>query len=190
MTSIGRREFIAGSLLSSAALFSDGVRAQMAHGPEARVEVLLDEPIGAVSPDIYGHFTEHLGGVIYDGIWVGENSKIPNTGGIRTALVEHMRRIKAPVVRWPGGIQDPGAPWYSTVAHLVVQLRKPPNYSEQQFYQAAANVFGLLDPLLPAHLTWDWYRDGDGHTGQWPPDPGAGFFLDDPHNLDNEIFDI
>ena len=44
-----------------------------------------------------------LGGAVYDGIWVGENSRVPNTGGIRTALVEALRRIKAPVIRWPGG---------------------------------------------------------------------------------------
>ena len=97
MTSVGRREFIAGSLLGGAALLTAGVRAQVARGAEARVEVLIEEPIGTISPDIYGHFTEHLGGVIYDGIWVGEDSKIPNTGGIRTALVEKMRRIKPSV---------------------------------------------------------------------------------------------
>jgi len=47
--------------------------------------------------------TEHIGGVIYDGIWVGENSPVPNIGGLRAALVEHMRRFKPSVVRWPGG---------------------------------------------------------------------------------------
>jgi alpha-N-arabinofuranosidase len=70
---------------------------------DTRVEVLLDEPIGTISPDLYGHFTEHIGGVIYDGIWVGEGSKIPNTGGIRNELVEYMKRLKPSVVRWPGG---------------------------------------------------------------------------------------
>ncbi|HEX8774034.1 MAG TPA: alpha-L-arabinofuranosidase C-terminal domain-containing protein [Pyrinomonadaceae bacterium] len=103
MSAIGRREFIAGSLLGGAAILAANLQAQVAQGPDSRVEVLIEEPIGTINPDIYGHFTEHLGGVVYDGIWVGEGSKIPNTGGIRTALVEHMRRIKAPVVRWPGG---------------------------------------------------------------------------------------
>ena len=50
-----------------------------------------------IAPEIYGHFVEHLGGVVYDGIWVGEGSKIPNVGGIRTALVDHLKRIQAPV---------------------------------------------------------------------------------------------
>jgi alpha-N-arabinofuranosidase len=70
---------------------------------DARIEVLLDEPLGTISPNIYGHFVENLSGVIYDGLWVGEKSKVPNTGGLRNELIEHMRKIKAPVVRFPGG---------------------------------------------------------------------------------------
>jgi len=50
---------------------------------DARIDVLLDEPLGTISPNIYGHFTENFSGVIYDGIWVGENSKVPNVNGIR-----------------------------------------------------------------------------------------------------------
>ena len=52
---------------------------------------------------IYGHFSEHLGRCIYDGYWVGENSKIPNIRGIRTDIVEAMKAIKTPNIRWPGG---------------------------------------------------------------------------------------
>ena len=72
-------------------------------GDDSRIEVLLGEPLGTISPNIYGHFAENLGGVIYDGIWVGEKSKVPNVNGIRKELVEEMRKIKAPVVRYPGG---------------------------------------------------------------------------------------
>jgi len=60
----------------------------------------LEEPRGPVGVAV---LVEHLGGVVYDGIWVGEGSKVPNVGGIRRALVEHMLRIKPGVVRWPGG---------------------------------------------------------------------------------------
>jgi alpha-N-arabinofuranosidase len=70
---------------------------------DAHIEVLLDEPLGTISPNIYGHFTEDLGGVIYDGLWVGEGSKIPNVGGLRKSVIDHMRKIHAPVVRYPGG---------------------------------------------------------------------------------------
>src|SRR5208337_1060439 len=47
------------------------------------VTVLLDEPIGTIRPAIYSQLAEHIGGVIYDGIWVGTDSKVPNIGGIR-----------------------------------------------------------------------------------------------------------
>jgi len=75
----------------------------LSSAPDARIEVLLEEVLGTISPNIYGHFLEHIGGVIYDGVWVGEKSKIPNIDGIRKDLVEEMRKIKAPVVRYPGG---------------------------------------------------------------------------------------
>lgn len=74
-----------------------------AAGADSRIEILLDEPIGTIAPEVYGQFTEHLGGVIYDGIWVGEKSSIPNIGGIRKEIVESMKKIRVPVVRWPGG---------------------------------------------------------------------------------------
>lgn len=56
-----------------------------------------------ISRNIYGMFSEHLGRGIYDGFWVGENADIPNTNGIRNDLVEAFKRIKIPVLRWPGG---------------------------------------------------------------------------------------
>ncbi len=56
-----------------------------------------------INKNIYGQFSEHLGNGIYGGIWVGENSKIPNTHGLRSDVVEALKRIKVPVLRWPGG---------------------------------------------------------------------------------------
>lgn len=61
------------------------------------------DKIGYIHPEIYGHFSEHLGRCIYDGIYVGENSPIPNINGIRTDIVEAFKHIKMPVLRWPGG---------------------------------------------------------------------------------------
>ena len=86
-------------LLSSLALLAP--RTSLA--ATARIDILPEEPLGTISPNIYGHFTEHLGGCIYDGIWVGENSKIPNVGGIRKQLIDNLKRLKPPVIRWPGG---------------------------------------------------------------------------------------
>lgn len=56
-----------------------------------------------ISRHIYGHFAEHLGRCIYEGIWVGPDSPIPNTRGIRNDVVKALRDIKVPNVRWPGG---------------------------------------------------------------------------------------
>lgn len=103
---IGRREFLrSGAIAAGGLLFRQGASAfaPASSGVESRVEVLLEEPLGTISPNLYGHFAEHLGGVIYDGIWVGPNSKVANIDGIRKELVEHMQKIKAPVVRYPGG---------------------------------------------------------------------------------------
>ena len=97
-----RREFLSSSLgLSAAVIAPRSARPQTSHG--GAIEILFDEPIGRIAPEFHGQFTEHLGGCIYDGIWVGENSKIPNEGGIRKDLIERMRQAKIPVDRWPGG---------------------------------------------------------------------------------------
>jgi len=94
-----RREFLTTALAVAAA----GLAPRSGRASNGLVEVLLDEPIGTIAPELYGHFTEHIGEVVYNGIWVGENSKIPNVGGIRKALIDHMRQLHAPVIRWPGG---------------------------------------------------------------------------------------
>lgn len=58
---------------------------------------------GTINRNIYGHFAEHLGRCIYEGVWVGEDSPIANTKGIRNDVVEALKEIKIPVLRWPGG---------------------------------------------------------------------------------------
>ena len=68
-------------------------------------EITLDVKLAKTKIDrnIYGHFSEHLGRCIYEGYWVGEDANIPNVRGIRTDVVEALRKIKVPVMRWPGG---------------------------------------------------------------------------------------
>ncbi len=56
-----------------------------------------------ISKDIYGQFSEHLGNCIYGGLWVGPDSKIPNTYGIRNDVLAALREMKIPNLRWPGG---------------------------------------------------------------------------------------
>jgi alpha-L-arabinofuranosidase len=97
-----RRNFLKGAAFAGAGVLLSS-RSMWAASADSRIEILLDEPIGTIAPEIYGQFTEHLGGVIYDGIWVGEKSSIPNIGGIRKQIVEALRSIRVPVIRWPGG---------------------------------------------------------------------------------------
>ncbi len=59
--------------------------------------------IGKIEPEVYGHFSEHLGRCIYEGIYVGESSDIPNENGMRTDVVKALKELKVPVLRWPGG---------------------------------------------------------------------------------------
>ena len=65
--------------------------------------VHADQPGAVISRHIFGQFAEHLGFGIYGGIWVGEDSKIPNTNGYRNDVVAALKRLEVPVVRWPGG---------------------------------------------------------------------------------------
>jgi alpha-N-arabinofuranosidase len=69
----------------------------------AEMTIHADQPGARVNPELFGQFAEHLGHGIYGGIWVGENSKIPNTRGYRNDVVQALRNLKVPVIRWPGG---------------------------------------------------------------------------------------
>jgi alpha-L-arabinofuranosidase len=65
--------------------------------------ILADKPGPIIPRQIYGQFAEHLGRSVYEGIWVGPDSSIPNVRGIRSDVVQALKAIKVPVVRWPGG---------------------------------------------------------------------------------------
>src|SRR5665213_191582 len=70
---------------------------------QAALDIHADQPGSVINRNLYGQFTEHLGHCIYGGIWVGEDSPIPNTRGIRNDVVAALRKAQVPVVRWPGG---------------------------------------------------------------------------------------
>ena len=71
--------------------------------PDAKITICLNEPIAKISPHLYGHFAEHLGSGIDDGLWVGPESPIPNTAGLRSDVLTALRRLNIPILRWPGG---------------------------------------------------------------------------------------
>jgi len=104
---INRRDFLQQGAIGAAGLLLAPKRgwasAAGSRAADSRIEILFDEPLGTISPNIYGHFVENLSGVLYDGIWLGEKSPVANIDGLRKSLIEHMRKIKATVIRFPGG---------------------------------------------------------------------------------------
>ncbi len=69
----------------------------------AKLYINENEVKGHINPEIYGHFSEHLGRCIYEGLYVGEDSEIPNKNGMRTDVVEALKEMQIPLLRWPGG---------------------------------------------------------------------------------------
>ena len=94
-----RRQFLTSACGASAYALA----ARSANNSTAFIDLDPTRPGPTISPLLHGHFIEHLGGVIYDGVWVGEDSRIPNVGGIRKALVDALKPLRPPVIRWPGG---------------------------------------------------------------------------------------
>jgi alpha-L-arabinofuranosidase len=144
---IGRREFLRDSALAAGCfLFNRSAPFALASptSADSRIEVLLGEPLGTISPNIYGHFAENLSGVIYDGIWVGPASKVPNINGIRKELVDEMRKIKAPVVRFPGGCFADSYDWRDGIGPADKRPRRTNFWAEGE--SAAAPASHRYDP--------------------------------------------
>ncbi|MCI4591717.1 alpha-N-arabinofuranosidase [Sphingobium sp. BYY-5] len=78
---------------------------------DAQLIVDTDKPGPTIDPNIYGQFVEHLGRGVYEGIWVGPDSPIPNVRGIRSDVVTALRKVQIPVIRWPGGCFADGYHW-------------------------------------------------------------------------------
>ena len=69
----------------------------------AQLTIRADQPGAKIDANIYGQFMEHLGRNVYEGIWVGEDSTIPNTRGFRNDMLAALKKLQVPVLRWPGG---------------------------------------------------------------------------------------
>jgi alpha-N-arabinofuranosidase len=133
---LNRRRFVGAA---AAAGLVPALRSQTA---EAHVEILLDEPVGTIAPEIYSHFVEHLGTVVYGGIWVGEDSKIANIGGIRKELVEKLRKVRPAVVRWPGGCFADQYDWRDGVGPRARRPRRTNYWIDAKEWPANASKSG------------------------------------------------
>ncbi len=132
-----RRNFL--ETVAGAAVLAPRLTAQAA---DARMEVLLDEPGAIIAPEIYSHFVEHLGGVVYDGIWVGENSRIPNVNGIRKELVDALRKVKPGAIRWPGGCFADQYDWHDGTGPRDKRPRRTNFWNDTSEWPAGASTKG------------------------------------------------
>jgi alpha-L-arabinofuranosidase len=138
-----RRDFLQkGTLGAAAVVFTPKAGWHASPGSrtaDSRIEVLFDEPLGTISPNIYGHFAENLGGVFYDGIWVEEKSRVANIDGLRKELIEHMRKIKAPVIRYPGGCFADSYDWRDGIGPAEKRPRRTNFWANDEKGKAPAS---------------------------------------------------
>ena len=153
MTGIGRREFVGAVLAGGAGVLTPArgrvgatVRGGRARLADSRIDVLVNEPIATIAPELYGHFVEHLGGVVYDGVWVGERSRVPNVGGIRQALVAALRQVRPAVVRWPGGCFADSYDWHDGIGPRDRRPRRTNFWSDDPHLRALGDVPAKYEP--------------------------------------------
>ena len=91
------------SLLASLTLLAVAVTVPVAAAQKVQMSVDVSKAGAKIDRNLFGQFAEHLGHGVYEGIWVGPDSKIPNTRGIRNDVVAALKALKVPDVRWPGG---------------------------------------------------------------------------------------
>jgi alpha-N-arabinofuranosidase len=139
---MSRRSWIQGAAClaagSGAALAIGKTHRAAAAGATLNVKVLLGESTARIKPTIYSQFAEHIGGVIYDGIWVGRDSKIPNVDGIRKDTIEHVKRLGSVVVRWPGGCFADRYHWRDGIGPAAKRPRRFGRWREE----TESNQFG------------------------------------------------
>jgi alpha-L-arabinofuranosidase len=142
---INRRQFVRNSsfALGAALLARKG---SLAASLDARIDIVLQEELGTISPNIYGHFAENLGAVIYDGVWVGENSKIANVGGIRKSLVDALQKINSPVIRWPGGCFADSYDWKDGIGPSAKRPRRTNFWAGDPLVRNQGNTPQKYDP--------------------------------------------
>jgi len=105
---------------------------------DATIRIWTQLPTATINSNIYGHFAEHLGRCIYEGIWVGEKSKIPNEGGLRLDVLAGLKQLRAPVVRWPGGCFADAYHWRDGIG----PQDKRPETVNIWWKQSEPNTFG------------------------------------------------
>jgi len=133
------------------------------HGQEPKLTIHADQGRETINKNIYGHFSEHLGRCIYEGIWVGEDSSIPNTRGIRKDVVAALKKIEIPVLRWPGGCFADEYHWKDGIGP---REKRPSIYNSHWGGVVENNHFGTHEFMdLVEQLGCDAYICGNVGSG-------------------------
>lgn len=148
---------------------------------ETRVDLEVDHPGSKINRNIYGQFMEHLGRGIYEGVWVGEDSVISNTDGYRNDVLQALRQLKVPLLRWPGGCFADEYHWRDGVGPRDKRPKgvntnwggviEPNSFGSHEFLDLAellgAEVYvnGNLGTGSPAEMAqWLEYMTSDGDS--------------------------
>ena len=137
----------------------------------ATVTVQLDRPGAVIDRHLYGQFAEHLGSGIYEGLWVGEGSAIPNTRGYRNDVLQALRQLHVPDIRWPGGCFADAYDWREGVGPRAKRpvrvntnwggVEEPNTFGTHEFLDftelvgADAYLTGNIGSLEPRQMA-DW----------------------------------
>lgn len=115
----------------------------------AQTTVAIDRetPIGTIQPEVYGQFLEHLGAQLYGGLWVGADSPIPNTDGIRNDMFAALDALDIPVIRWPGGCYADVYHWRDGVGKRTARVNmawggtpEPNTFGTHEFFNLAERL--------------------------------------------------
>ena len=116
---------------------------------KGRIRLWPAQTHARISPTIYGHFAEHVGRCVYEGIWVGPQSRIPNEQGVRLDVLAALKHLRAPTVRWPGGCFADDYHWRDgigpankrpTTANLWWRQTEPNDFGTDEFVRFCASV--------------------------------------------------
>ena len=121
-----------------AASLSPRTPAQNIEPFKAELTIRADQPQGTINRNIYGQFAEHLGRLIYEGLWVGADSPISNTRGLRNDVVAALKELRIPVLRWPGGCFADEYHWRDGIGPRAERPRRP----NASWGGVDANAFG------------------------------------------------
>ena len=146
----------------SAATLSDGTRAQSLERNQATLVIRADQPKDVINRNIYGQFAEHLGRLIYEGLWVGEGSSIPNTRGLRNDVLAALKELSVPLLRWPGGCFADEYHWRDGIGPRDKRPRRP----NASWGGVDTNAFGTHEFMeLCELLGADAYINGNVGSG-------------------------